>query len=238
MSRKNTKQSKSSVEVQAEAPVVVAPVVAPAPVVEAVAPKRKQRKPAEPVVVAPAVVEPVVVEEVLDVQEGGAEKHRRTQTKESVLADFDAVLEALDREISQRREGGKAGQGTGFLRKHRRQLNILRNNTQRVMKSSKKTTRKNNTNSGFLKPVTISTEMAKFTGWSPEEQRSRVDVTKFICDYIREHNLQNPADKRQINPDKKLSALLKYDAKSDDKPLTYYRIQTYMKPHFKSSVAA
>ena len=78
----------------------------------------------------------------------------------------------------------------------------------------------------------ISKEMAKFTGWNPTELKSRVDVTKYICKYIRDNNLQNPDDRRQIVADPKLSKLLEYDSKKEEKPLTYYRIQTFMKKHF------
>ena len=91
-----------------------------------------------------------------------------------------------------------------------------------------------NTKSGFLKPVPVSGELCKFTGWDPEEMRSRVDVTKFICSYIKDNDLQNPEDKRQILADKKLCALLNYDSKKDG-PLTYYMIQSYIKPHFIKS---
>jgi chromatin remodeling complex protein RSC6 len=74
--------------------------------------------------------------------------------------------------------------------------------------------------------------MAKFTGWNHDELKSRVDVTKYICKYIRDNNLQNPEDRRQIIADKKLAKLLDFNPEKDDKPLTYYRIQTYMKKHF------
>ena len=111
-------------------------------------------------------------------------------------------------------------------------------NTQSIVDKSikvkKVTVRKTNTNSGFLKPVKLSKDLIKFTGWNPEELRSRVDVTKFICNYIKEHDLQNPADRRQIQVDKdtKLRKLLKYNSKTEEKPLTYYSLQTFMKPHF------
>ena len=61
---------------------------------------------------------------------------------------------------------------------------------------------------------------------------SRVDVTKHICNYIKKNNLQNPKDRRQIFPDKKLSLLLNYDSKTAEHPLTYFRIQALMKRHF------
>ena len=100
------------------------------------------------------------------------------------------------------------------------------------MKQKKRSTRKNNNNSGFLKPVPISKEMAKFTGWSADEPRSRVDVTKYICNYIKENDLQNPEDRRQILADSKLRKLLKYDPESATQPLTYFHIQSLMKNHF------
>ena len=74
--------------------------------------------------------------------------------------------------------------------------------------------------------------MAKFTGWDKDELRSRVDVTKFLCQYIRENNLQNPKDKRQILADSKLQKLLKYDPKKESDPLTYFKLQSSLKPHF------
>jgi chromatin remodeling complex protein RSC6 len=89
----------------------------------------------------------------------------------------------------------------------------------------------NNTNSGFLKPVKISSDMAKFTGWNPEEPHSRVEVTKYICDYIKENNLQNPADRREIQPDSKLQKLLGLKNKEDE-GLKYYSLQTHLKKHF------
>jgi chromatin remodeling complex protein RSC6 len=74
--------------------------------------------------------------------------------------------------------------------------------------------------------------MAKFTGWDQSELRSRVEVTKFICNYVKENNLQNPTDKRQIVSDKKLSKLLDYNSK-EEKPLTYFYLQTKLKSHFE-----
>ena len=96
----------------------------------------------------------------------------------------------------------------------------------------KKLTERNNTNSGFLKPVSISKEMSTFAGWKPDELHSRVDVTKYICNYIKENNLQNPDDKRQITPDAKLKKLLNYTVKDGEPPLKYYSLQTYLKQHF------
>lgn len=159
-------------------------------------------------------------------------KKRRVPSKETVALEFDELITVIEEEIIRLRESPGKAKGVKFLRSLGKRIKTLRGHSVRVMKQKKKTNRKNNTNSGFLKPVQISKEMAKFTGWDHTELRSRVDVTKYICKYIREHDLQNPSDRRQILADKKLSKLLEYSADDDEKPLTYYRIQTYMKKHF------
>lgn len=65
-----------------------------------------------------------------------------------------------------------------------------------------------NMKSGFAKPLLISNEMADFTGWSLDEYKSRNDITRFICTYIKDNNLCDDSDKRKIKPDDKLSKLL------------------------------
>ena len=194
-------------------------------------PPRKQKteksetasaKPVEPVPAKTVEVESEVVEQ----------KVRKVRSRETVLQDINSLSTLIEEEVARLRDGPNKAKGVKFLRTLGKHVKDLQKNAARVLKQKKPTERKNNTNSGFLKPVKISGEMAKFTGWDTKELKSRVDVTKFICNYIKENNLQNPTDKRQINADVKLSKLLKFDSKKDDKPLTYYRIQSYIKPHF------
>ena len=157
---------------------------------------------------------------------------RRTPTRESVMEDFEVLIISIDTEVKNLREGPTKTKGVKFLRSLNKNIKLLRNRTARVMKQKRKTGRTNNKNSGFLKPVPISKEMAKFTGWNPSELRSRVEVTKFICNYISENNLQNPEDRRQIKPDTKLQKLLGYNPKKSKEPLRYYSLQTHLKHHF------
>lgn len=179
-------------------------------------------------------VEEVDEPDVSDVEDTDAsvKKKRLVPTKETVATEFDDLVGVIDDEIARLRESPGKAKGVKFLRSLGKKVKTLRGHSVRVMKQKQKTNRKNNTNSGFLKPVIISNDMAKFTGWNPDELRSRVDVTKYICKYIRENDLQNPEDRRQILADKKLAKLLEYSVDEDEKPLTYYRIQTYMKKHF------
>ena len=174
------------------------------------------------------------------VEENGVEedspKKRHIPTKESIIECFDELVDVIDEEIKRLRESSGKCKGVKFLRSLAKNIKTVRGYSVRVMKQKQKSNRKNNTNSGFLKPVHISNDMAKFTGWNQDELKSRVDVTKYICKYIRDNNLQNPDDRRQIVADKKLSKLLDFNSEKDDKPLTYYRIQTYMKKHFTNPV--
>lgn len=197
--------------------------------------KRSSKK--EVLLLPPPVVEDVVEEEVSDVESTGTttpggSKSRRVPTKELVVESFDDLVELVETEINRLRENQNKAKGVKFLRSLNKRIKSLRSQTSRVMKQRQRTNRKNNNNSGFLKPVRISNDMAKFTGWDATELRSRVDVTKYICNYIRENELQNPTDRRQILADSKLSKLLSYDSKKETEPLTYYRIQSYMKKHF------
>ena len=180
------------------------------------------------------VTNPVDVEEVASPP---MPKKRRSPTRESVLEDFETMIMSVDAEIKLLREGPAKTKGVKFLRSLNKNLKLLRNRTARVMKQKHKTGRTNNKNSGFLKPVSISKEMARFTGWDPKELRSRVEVTKYICQYIAENELQNPEDRRQIRPDTKLQKLLGFNPKKSDEPLRYYSLQTHLKHHFPKKLA-
>ena len=83
--------------------------------------------------------------------------------------------------------------------------------------------------SGFVKPTLISDELAKFLEKPTGSEMARTEVTRDINKYIRTNNLQDKENGRKINPDKKLTALLKLKATDE---LTYFNLQRYMSPHF------
>ena len=151
---------------------------------------------------------------------------RLEATRESIVLWFDKSISDVEKQVKALRAskcpGGK------FLKSLNKTLKQLKTKTVRVM--GKKPKKRTNVNSGFLKQVPISSEMAKFIGCASSDLKSRVEVTKSICSYIKDNNLQNPADKRQIMPDAKLKKLLR--VKSSDDPLTYYRVQSKIKHHF------
>jgi upstream activation factor subunit UAF30 len=59
-------------------------------------------------------------------------------------------------------------------------------------------------NAQFMKPMQPSAELAEIVGSTP---LPRTEVTKKLWDYIKKHNLQDPANKRNINADAKLKAV-------------------------------
>lgn len=146
---------------------------------------------------------------------------------------FDRLVDRLSREIESKKEDKSKTMSLKTVRSITSDVKKLRKDSVRLARKGKrKATTRSNVESGFLKPVKVSKGMCKFAGWSPEDLHSRVDVTKFICNYVKEHDLQNPSDRRQIIPDKKLSKLLSYDAKIEDQPLTYFYLQKKIKDHF------
>jgi chromatin remodeling complex protein RSC6 len=164
-----------------------------------------------------------------------AKKVKKVVDRDTLFNDFDSLIQTITGEITSIRESGDKGrmQENKFLRATIKSLTAIKKTTTKVLKQKRR--RKpvdgsKRATSGFLKPVPISEEMSKFASWNGEDLKSRVDVTKYICEYIREKNLQNPKDKRQIVPDAKLRKLLKFGAK--DKSLTYYELQKSIQIHF------
>ena len=63
-------------------------------------------------------------------------------------------------------------------------------------------------NSAFMKPMKISAELALVVGAGP---MPRSEVVKKLWVYIKEKNLQNPANKRNILADDKLKPIFEKD---------------------------
>lgn len=89
--------------------------------------------------------------------------------------------------------------------------------------------------SGIAKPGYISPELCKFIGKDVGTEMARTEVIKHVNAYIKEHGLQDAKNKRIIRPDSKLQSLLK-TKKSDE--VTYFNLQTYMKPHYANPTKA
>jgi len=99
--------------------------------------------------------------------------------------------------------------------------------------SKKKRSTANRQPSGFVKPTLISNELAEFLGKTVGTEMARTAVSKEINQYIRANSLQDAANGRKINPDAKLTKLLKINKGEE---LTYFNLQRYMKHHFIKTV--
>ena len=82
---------------------------------------------------------------------------------------------------------------------------------------------------GFAKPSLISEALCKFLNKPNGTKMARTEVTIKLNRYIKAHNLQNPANKKEIKADSALTKLL--NLKKDD-DLNYFSLQKYLKDHF------
>jgi chromatin remodeling complex protein RSC6 len=185
----------------------------------------------EPVVAAPSpVVVPVVaaVAPVAPVSEKVEES--KTLSSDAILTAVDAKIQQVSSILSSLKNDSKA------LRKE------FLASKKAIEKLEKKSAKKKRAapvegeevkprNSGFMRPVKISDELASFLGKATGTVMGRQDANDEIRQYVALHNLKETekGKGRNINPDAKLSALLKLPK---DEQLTYFNLQKYMKPHF------
>jgi chromatin remodeling complex protein RSC6 len=84
---------------------------------------------------------------------------------------------------------------------------------------------------GFARPTSVSDEMCTFLDIAAGTEVSRTTVTRALIQYIKDKNLQNPANKKQILPDNTLYSLFGEDARTQT--LTYFTMQKFVNHHFK-----
>jgi chromatin remodeling complex protein RSC6 len=131
--------------------------------------------------------------------------------------------------------GAKLQQLVGLLTALKNDFKTLEKTVSRELKTAQKASAKkrrasgNRQPSGFVKPTRISDELAEFLGKTVGTEMARTAVSKEINAYIRANKLQDESNGRKINPDNKLSKLLKL-SKEDE--LTYFNLQKFMKHHF------
>lgn len=155
------------------------------------------------------------------------EKVRRVVNNEEIEKSFDELYNSLETELKSLREDKNHSVGIRYLRSLARQVKSLKADCFRLLSRKVRKPSARNGNSGFMKSVKISADMAKFCNFKADQLVSRVDVTKAICNYVKEKNLQNPADRRQFTPDEKLATLL-----GVKDVITYYTLQKHIQKHF------
>jgi chromatin remodeling complex protein RSC6 len=120
------------------------------------------------------------------------------------------------------------------LRELNRQVIRERKEVEKVVKKMNKGHRKkrkggNKSPGGFTKPAPLSVMMCNFLNVSEGTELARTEVTRRVNAYVKNNNLQNPSNKKQIIPDENLKSLLNLQ---DTDELTYFNLQRYMKGHF------
>ena len=155
------------------------------------------------------------------------DKPRRVVNNEEIEKSFDELYSSLEAELKSLREDKAHSVGIRYLRSLARQVKSLKADCFRLLSRKVRKPSARNGNSGFMKSVKITSDMAKFCNFKADQLVSRVDVTKAICNYVKEKNLQNPADRRQFTPDEKLATLL-----GVKEVITYYTLQKHIQKHF------
>jgi chromatin remodeling complex protein RSC6 len=102
-----------------------------------------------------------------------------------------------------------------------------------VDKVQKKKEKAKKSPSGFAKPCKISDELCDFIGVAKGTELSRTDITRHINSYVKEHNLNNPQNRREFFPDKKLKSILNV---KDGEKVTYFVLQRLIAHHFPPSM--
>ena len=156
-----------------------------------------------------------------------------SESSENTVVDCESSVPGLQQEFTNYL--AKIQQAVSLLSTLRQDFRQLERRAVRELKTAEKASNRrrrragNRAPSGFVKPTKISDELATFLGKESGTEMARTEVTREINAYIREHDLQDPDNGRQINADAKLSVLL--SLKKED-TLTYFNLQRYMSRHF------
>jgi len=160
-----------------------------------------------------------------------AEKLPSTLTK--LIKNFDAIradLEIQKREILRVNNEMKHTQNL-LLRYAKTCLKQKESETASAAEKGKSSAR------GFAKPTKVSAELCEFLGVPIGTLVSRTETIVYINKYIKDRELQDPSNLRNIILDDKLTKLFGGggDAALIDK-ISFFKMQKYLSQHFKKSV--
>jgi chromatin remodeling complex protein RSC6 len=191
------------------------------------------KKDKEPV----STVTPVTVVEV-EHQEDVTKSDKKFVTSEDVITVVNNTISKL-KEESAHAKARKDKATTSTLNELVKNLNSIKKPIDKLARSKppRKQINIDGNRNGFLKPVLISDDLASFLKCESGSLKSRVEVTRAICEYIEVNKLQNPKNRREINVDQTLQKLLNYNPDTESTPLTYYMIQSRIQRHFLKPTA-
>lgn len=176
-----------------------------------------------PVIEEPVVVETAVVEETTEVDSMKQRFERLIKTKQDLLIE-------LKREVQELKK---------MQRDHEHAIKEASKRSRKKRVRDENSTRKP---SGFASPVVVSDELYSFLesfGIKKGDPIARTDVTRYVTTYIKDKDLQNPENRREIVPDTVLDRLFgpameHKDPNDATSPLvyTYLKLQRYLSQHF------
>ncbi|KAI9850562.1 MAG: hypothetical protein M1838_005412 [Thelocarpon superellum] len=158
--------------------------------------------------------DPEAMSDVIDVPVKPKTKKRKVEEEEddAIIA---ARLQAEEYTRARSTRGG-ATKKTGPIRKKKKKVSVtslprLKGDDDSDLESGSgaEKKRKVNRSGGFHKPLTLSTPLSAFM--DGEAQLPRTEVVKRIWSYVKERDLQDPNDRRQIRCDDPLKAIFKQE---------------------------
>lgn len=202
-------------------------------------PKPKEVVIEEPVVETPVVETPVAetpVAESSPLVEESSEVDSMKQRFERLIKAKQDLMNDLKREVQELKK---------MQRDHEHALKEASKRSRKKRVRDENSTRKP---SGFASPVVVSDELYSFLerfGVKKGDPIARTDVTRYVTTYIKDNDLQNHENRREILPDAILQKLFgpamepkdPNDAKS---PLvyTYLKLQRYLSQHFPKKASS
>lgn len=219
------------------APVAATPVVAPTP-----APVKAKATKAKADVAVAAAAAPAVVVAATPANKAKAVKVEAPSAVSSTVAPTEATATEADVVTSHEELESLANDMIKMAKRFLEVSRVARKDFAKQVKKAEQGGKKRrvkadgestHSNSVFLQPSKISPELAVFCGVEPGTMLSRTDCTRKIAAYIKEHDLQNPDNRREILSDATLTKL--FSLTSEDK-LNYFNLQRYIKPHFIKEV--
>lgn len=172
---------------------------------------------------------PVLSKEMEENAEVVSEKKhtRRTVNKETVRQNWEDLFVVYETELKECKK--KPNQKQNLLKT----LNQLKTDCYKLLRIRNRASdgKGRSSNSGFNKPVKVTPDLARFINVKPEEEVTRVLITQKLCSYVKENELQNPSDRREILPDNELKKLFDVNETNKDQKLTYYSMQRRIQPH-------
>lgn len=154
-----------------------------------------------------------------------------------VTTDATTEVATADVQVKERLEqlSSKLSSIANLVRELQNEIKVAEKELVKVVKANSKKSKRRVSNggakktpSGFAKPTPLSDSLCSFLGVPKGTELARTDVTRRINAYIKEHNLQDPQDKRKIHPDTKLGTVL---APSDG-PYSFFSLQRFIKHNF------